>query len=445
MSNNNYGNDPTMPAQPGQRPPWPQGQPGQQGQQGKLILGGSHNQQGQRRPYHYPPQPAPQFPPTTPAQPGQHQSYPQQGSPFDVPVRPGQDIPPGGSLQPGPMVDSPLPKGQRRRKRGRGCTIGCLGMLVILLIAGFILVPMGNRVMAFGSAISTQSPLSTQTNYMNLSQRTNMLVIGYGGTGHDGAYLTDSLVVVSLMPQSHHTSLVSVPRDLWVQNPPDSGSYSKINAVYTVASNGNKNPVAGGDALTQKVAKVTGMDVKYWMTINFNGFRELIDSIGGIDVYVPDAFTANYPKNDDPNVDASWITVKFKKGNQHMNGETAIRYARARYVLDNPAESTDFARSARQQIMIKAVLAKLKQTSTWPHFYDAMNALQKTIYTNLSLADLAQFEMKMDLNDSKSAKIGLSTQNVLAESTSDDGQSILLPQNNDWQRIIDYIQSKLYQ
>lgn len=322
--------------------------------------------------------------------------------------------------------------------------IGCLVVLLLVCVIGGFTFTTAQRVLAFGSAISTQTPLSTQTGYMGTSDRTNLLVMGYGGSGHDGAYLTDSMLVVSLLPQNHHTSLVSVPRDLWVQNPPNSGNYTKLNAVYTVASNGNQNPVAGGDAAAKKISLITGMDVKYWMTINFQGFRELIDSIGGIDVYVPDSFTANYPANDDPAINASWIKISFHKGMQHMNGETAIRYARARYVLDNLAEGTDFARSARQMIIVKAALAKVKQVSTWPHLFDAMTALQHTIYTNLSLADLAEFTLKMDLNDSHTAHIGLSTSNVLMNAQSSDGQAILSPVNNNWQAIVDYIKQHLY-
>jgi LCP family protein required for cell wall assembly len=312
--------------------------------------------------------------------------------------------------------------------------------VALVLVVGGLAVSTVQRVLAFGSAISTQPPLSTQTSYMGISDRTNLLVLGYGGTGHDGALLTDSLLVVSLLPQSHHTSLVSVPRDLMVQVPEGSGQYGKINSVYEYGSNFGKDRVAGGEAAARKITAVTGLPVKYWMTINFNGFRELIDSIGGVDVYVPDSFSAKYPKNDDPKIDASWINVHFNKGNQHMNGETAIRYARAREVYDNPAESTDFARSARQQIIVKAVLAKVKQSSTWPKFIDAMTALQHTIYTNMSLADLAEFALKMDMNDSHTARIGLSTSNVLVE----DGSYNLHPANGNWQTIADYVNQHLY-
>jgi LCP family protein required for cell wall assembly len=333
--------------------------------------------------------------------------------------------------------------------------IGCLALLVVLLFTVVFGVSAFQHVMAFGSQITTdktRSPLSTDNGYMNTADRTNLLVMGYGGGVHDGAFLTDSLIVVSLLPQSHHTSLVSVPRDLFVQYPPNSGQYTKINAVYEFASNNNKNQAAGGSAITQKISLVTGMDVKYWLTIDFNGFKKVIDSIGGIDVYVPDSFNACYPKNDDAAVDPSWIKAQFNKGMQHMDGATAIMYARAREPLsvcgmgtsENLAELTDFGRSARQQIIVKAVLSQIKQVSTWPRLYSAMDALQQAIHTNMSLADLGSFALKMDLNDPKSARVGLSNQNVLADATANNGGYILQPTNGDWAAIPAYIKQHLY-
>ncbi|GCF07372.1 hypothetical protein KDI_09360 [Dictyobacter arantiisoli] len=319
----------------------------------------------------------------------------------------------------------------------------------MLAVIGFTTI---QRVLAFGSAISTQGPLTTTTGYMSTSDRTNLLILGYGGGSHDGANLTDSIVVVSMIPSSQHTSLVSVPRDLWVRNPPNSNAYTKINEVYQTASNNSQNRVAGGDAMATKVSLVTGMNVKNWMLIDFNGFKSFIDSIGGVDVYVPDSFNACYPKNDDANKDASWIKVQFNKGTQHMDGATAIEYARAREPVEvcgmgtsiNQAELTDFGRSARQQLIIKAALGKIRNITTWPSLINAMNALQKTIYTNMSFADLGLFSQKMDLNDPKTAHIGLSTSNVMDISTASDGESIVIPKGENWPLISEYIQSKLY-
>ena len=454
----------STPDEPTRRvPPY---QPPQQGQQGKLVLGGSNTPQNppnnqQRQPYQYQPQQGQQ------GQPGQEptqyyggpqnqqaqanyqqqQKQPQQNYQGYV-QQPNAPVKPN-STQPTPLTPK---KPKRRRNRRVGCGVGCLVVLLLLIIVGSLFVNVTQHVLAFGSAISNQAPLSTQSGYLNTSERTNLLVMGYGGSGHDGAYLTDSMLVVSMLPQSHHTSLVSVPRDLFIQYPPNSGQYTKINAVYEFASNNQANSIVGGNAAAQKVSLVTGLNVKYWLTINFAGFKQFIDSIGGVDVYVPDSFNACYPRNDDASVDPGWIKVQFNKGMQHMDGKTAIEYARAREPLavcnmgqsENLAELTDFGRSARQQIIVKGVLSKIKQMSTWPKMYAALNALQKTIYTNMSLADLAEFALKMNLNDPKAAHIGLSNQNVLVDATSSDGQYILQPQNGDWSLIPKYIQQHLY-
>ncbi len=425
----------------------------------QLFLGG---QQGTRRvpgrrPYQYPPsqpQPAPAQPPAAnvPRQsPPGGAFYAGAPGPGGYSPAPPTQYPPH---QPGQMSSQPPAQPGKQgaaRPRRRGCLIGCLTVLVLFILLIVALVPVTQSVLAFGSAISTQTPLGTQTGYMGGSNRVNILMMGFGGSGHDGAYLTDSMVVMSLIPSTHHTTLISIPRDLWVQNPANSGQYTKLNAVYPVAAgNTNTNPVAGGNAAAQKISLVTGLTINYWVTIDFAGFKDFIDAIGGVDVNVPDSFNACYPKNDNASVDPSWIKVQFNKGLQHMNGATAIAYARAREPLEvcgkgtseNQAELSDFARSQRQQLIMQAVLTKLKQWQTWPSLFNAMDKLKKTLYSNLSLADLGAFALKMDLKDAH--RVGLSNQNVLMDTTSSDGQSILLPANNNWQGIIDYVKQNVY-
>jgi LCP family protein required for cell wall assembly len=419
------------------------------------VRGSGSSRRSSRKPYQFSSQPyqdqKPEDVPTAAYSPRASVVSPIQQVPYYSPpatVNPGAQKYPNAQPQQPPYVGNSKPPKRGKaslsqpKRRGKGCLISAAVVLLLLVILGAIAIPTAQKVLAFGSVISTQSPLSTQTGYMGTSDRVNILIMGYGGSGHDGAYLTDSMVVMSVMPQSHHTTLISVPRDLWIQYPPNSGNYSKINAIYPVASNNNVDPVAGGAAVAQKVSLVTGLDVKYWMTINFAGFRDFINAIGGVDVNVPDAFKANYPANDDPSIIASWKTVQFTKGLHHMDGETAIEYARARYVIDNPAEGTDFARSARQQLIMKAALTKLKDWHTWPSFFSALDALKHTIYTNLSLADLTQFALKMDLNNAH--RVGLSFSNVLVGAKSSDGQDILLPQNEDWNAIKTYINQQLY-
>ncbi len=441
MSNNYPSDEPTLPA--GQLPSYYQKQ--------------AQNGQGQptRQPYQFTESNAPDQ--TQPAYPqqqqqpyrlGGQQSYPQQQQqPY------GQNAPPSYPQyqRAGNVASQPNGKRQRRPRKRRGCLIGCLGTLLLVTILGIFLFTTMQKVLAFGSTISNQSPLGTQTNYIGGSGRVNILILGYGGSGHDGAFLTDSMVIMSLLPQSHHTTLISVPRDLWVQNPADSGNYSKLNAVYPVAAgNTNTNPIAGGNAAAKKMSLITGLTINYWITINFAGFKGFIDAIGGVDVSVPDSFNACYPKNDDAAVDPSWIKVQFNQGVQHMDGNTAIAFARAREPLEvcglgtsqNQAELTDFGRSQRQQIIMKAALTKMKDWHTWPSMFNVMDKLKQTLYSNLSLADLAEFAQKMDLNDAH--RVGLNNGNVLVDANSNDGQYILLPRNDDWSLLPPYIQQQLY-
>ncbi len=318
-----------------------------------------------------------------------------------------------------------------------------LPVLVVALILSALFI---HRLYDFGTAVSTQPPLSTQTGYMLGADRVNLLVMGYGGGAHDGANLTDSMMVISLIPHDGATTMISVPRDLWVQVPPNSGRYTKINAAYQdglTNGYGGMSPgkAAAGAEAAAKVSDVLGLDVNYWLTIDFTGFRQLVDALGGVDINVPTAFTARYPRNDNPAIDAGWKIIHFNTGTQHMSGEQAIEYARARYVLDPPSEGTDFARSARQQLLIRAILSRARQPSAWSGLMNATDALQGAILTNLSLADLALFAQKMD--STHATRIGLTNQNVLVDAQSGDGQDILLPENGDWTAIQRYVASNL--
>jgi LCP family protein required for cell wall assembly len=370
-----------------------------------------------------------------------HYYYPPQ--PYGYPPSPPDNNPPQGPSR------TRRPAQRRRNGCCSGCLYGCLSIIIAIIVGSIFFsnfaMPIIQQANAFGNAISNQPPFSTQSAYMATSSRTNLLIIGYGGENHEGAELTDSLAIVSLIPTDRHTTLIAIPRDLRVQYPPYSENYMKINAVYENADDGKADHSKAASAITQQASLVTGMSIPFWMTIDFHGFRDFINAIGGIDINVPDAFTANYPKNDNDQIDASMITIHFKAGEQHMNGETAIRYARARYVLDNANEGTDFARSQRQQLIIAAALAKLQprlqHVSDWPQTLHMMAPLKQAIRTNMSLVDLTLFAQKMDLHGTY-GKIGLSTNNVLQEIP---GTSDLEPQSGNWQLIPNYIQQNLYQ
>jgi LCP family protein required for cell wall assembly len=326
-------------------------------------------------------------------------------------------------------------KQPRRPRRGR-LALRLVALAVVLLLLAVVV-----RLAVFVAAVSTAPLLSTHFWPFGGPRQANVLIMGYGGQGHDGAYLTDSMLLLHADLGTRQTAQISVPRDLWVQVPPDSGHYAKINSAYAygVGADG-ANLDAGGQLATLKVSQVTGLPVDRWVSVDFQGFRALVDALGGVDITVARSFSAQYPANDDPAVNPNWITVSFKAGRQHMDGETAIRYARARYA-DTPAEASDFARSQRQELLVRAIGAKLKSPTSWWRFFAVLNALQPHLHTNLSPVDLATLALRA--NPGGSTKIALDDTNVLVNDTSADGQAILVPRGGDYGIIGTYIQQQL--
>lgn len=380
-----------------------------------------------------PPQGQPYLPPLGPSPANPNQQVPQP--PYPQPQYPQQPLyPPSGpqygqGLPPDLSYPWDSPEKQRPRRQKRRIVWWTLAIVALILLPFLV------RGLMFASAVSTEPLWSV---HLSPAGEANVLILGYGGEGHDGAYLTDSLLL--LHTGGDGTAQISIPRDLWVQIPPDSGRYAKINSAYAYGRGEDGDPVAGGKLVTYKVEQVTGLATDEWLTIDFRGFRALVDALGGVDIEVENAFSSDYPANDDPNIDPSWITVTFAAGKQHMDGETAIRYARARYA-DVPVEQGDFARSQRQQKLMSAISAKLKSPINWWRAFGVMNALQPALKTNLAPIDLLILFLRTDTGNS--AHIRIDDSNVLENATSADGQAILQPHGGDYDLISQYIRQEL--
>lgn len=311
---------------------------------------------------------------------------------------------------------------------------------LLLLVLVLLVLAVGVRGLIFLLAISTEPAGGAHFAPLGSQRQANILILGYGGQGHDGAYLTDSMLLLHNNLATGRNAQIAIPRDLWVQVPPDSGRYAKINSAYAYGLGEAGDREAGGRIATTKVSQVTGLPTTRWVTIDFQGFRALVDALGGVEVEVERPFTARYPANDNPEIDPSWITINFAAGPQQMDGETAIRYARARYSED-PAEGSDFARGQRQARLMAALTAKLKRPTTWPRYFAVMQALQPVLRTNLSPLDM--LFLAAQINPSGGTRIQLDYSNVLRNATSDDGQAILVPPGNDYGIISRYIADEL--
>lgn len=176
--------------------------------------------------------------------------------------------------------------------------------------------------------------------------RINLLLLGVGGEGHDGGGLTDTIIIMSLKPQTKETALISIPRDLYVEVE-GTDIRGKINALK--AQGDARTERNGSELLRQEVEKLSGLPIHYYAQLDFAGFTKAVDAVGGIDVYLEKAI-------DDPlypNFTHGYDPFQIAAGWHHLDGATALKVVRSRH------GSSDFDRSARQQEVIKAFRQKV--------------------------------------------------------------------------------------
>ncbi|NTV31225.1 LCP family protein [candidate division WWE3 bacterium] len=232
---------------------------------------------------------------------------------------------------------------------------------------------------------------------------TNILLIGVDERAKGGSSLTDTMIVASYRHSDNRLVLLSFPRDLWVKVPKFDGVnefYTKINGVYTTGEdNGYSSSdggLGGGVGLLAKVLQdYAGVPIHYYAKINFNGFQKAIDEVGGVDVYVENTFTDyEYPKMGYENApwETRWEVLNFKQGWQHMDGTTALKYARSRHAYG--PEGSDFARARRQQKVILALKERIVSNQTLfnpTRLQNLYMALSSEFDTNISLNELPIF------------------------------------------------------
>ena len=178
---------------------------------------------------------------------------------------------------------------------------------------------------------------------------------------------TDTLLLLVADRATPRVAMVSVPRDLWVSIP--GYGQERINAAYEFG---------GPQTAKQTTSNVLGQRVDRSVVIGLQGVRDVVDAVGGIDITVPQAI------HDDayPTDDYGYQTVDIPAGRQHMDGETALEYARTRH------QDSDFGRIARQQQVLSAVRGALLNPLNWPRIPAALAAVQRATKTDLSPLDM---------------------------------------------------------
>ncbi|MCA9376983.1 LCP family protein [Candidatus Nomurabacteria bacterium] len=191
--------------------------------------------------------------------------------------------------------------------------------------------------------------------------RTNALLVGIDTREtNQGLQNTDTIIVASYNKERNDVEMISIPRDTYVEIP-EANWNIKINGIYNRAENEEEG--TGLEALKSVVEEYTGLEIQYYVMVDVKALTNIIDIMGGIEVYVENSFT-DYAYPDETNPYSDYQVVSFDAGPQTMDGDTAVKFSRSRKSLDNN-EGSDFARARRQQKVLEAIKNKLLSTDTF--------------------------------------------------------------------------------
>lgn len=241
--------------------------------------------------------------------------------------------------------------------------ITAFGILLIILVLYYgglqLFEKLSNtRLIGALSGVFSKDLLTDERNH------TNILALGVGGEGHEGKDLTDTMIIVSIDHTKKHLSLLSIPRDLYVESSLGGG---KLNSLYDQgkAKWGN---IQGLDFTRETIAKIFGFPIHYVIKIDFVAFEKLVNSIGGIDIYVEKTINDPfYPRGETYEYELFFLP----QGNQHLNGKTALKYIRSRET------TSDFDRNKRQQQLLVA----LKNKAQAENIFTKQNILKQIYYS----------------------------------------------------------------
>lgn len=234
------------------------------------------------------------------------------------------------------------------------------------------------------AAMSTIDPSGSQI--LNNGQETvNFLLIG-SDRRPGGSFRTDTMVIAILRPNEGQVSLISIPRDLWVYIP--EWENQRINTTYQHGISVGY-PGGGPGLLKDTILYNLGIRIDHTAMVEFDGFRQIVDTLGGVDVPVSCAYTdwKIIDPSYDPQNENNWYLHTTGPGLVHMDGDLALWYARSRQ------KSSDFDRGRRQQEVLRALFTQALQAGTLARIPELYNNLKDTVETDLGLAALLQLSL----------------------------------------------------
>jgi len=229
---------------------------------------------------------------------------------------------------------------------------------------------------------------------VTLTDRVTVLIMGVDNRPDEPVARTDTILVLTMNPKTGSAGMLSLPRDMLVHVSALDRDV-KINTVHVLGEI-NGFPGGGPALLRDTVAEFIGYPVDYYARINFDGFRQVIDLIGGIDIDVPREI--DDPEYPDENY--GFDPLYIPAGRQHMAGALALKYARTRHGPGN----SDYSRAGHQQQVIMAIKDKVTQpgqlAALLPRLPGLALALANSIQTDMpveKVITLARIVGEVDL------------------------------------------------
>ena len=255
-----------------------------------------------------------------------------------------------------------------------------------------------------------------------LKDRVTVLLMGVDNRPGQTVARTDTIMLLTVDPETGSAGMLSLPRDMLVPVPALNDSV-KINTVHVIGE--IRNYPGGGPAmLRDTVSDLISYPIDYTVRVNFDGFRQIIDLIGGIDIEVARDIRDDKFPNDNYGYDPLYIPA----GLQHMDGALALKYARVRHI------DTDYQRAARQQQVIMAVKDKITQpgqlAALLPRLPGLALALANSVQTDMPMEKaimLARAVGQMDLTHPTRAVVD----NTMGETTLDPAKGYILTPDMD--------------
>ena len=271
------------------------------------------------------------------------------------------------------------PRWMKQKKRSYSCGCGCTPLLGFLLGIAFVL------------AVYLFAPV-----------RTNILLLGIDYTPPENFVgRSDTIILSTIVPLKPYIGILSIPRDLWLTIPGIGENRINTAHFFAEATQAGSGPYAA----MQTIQHNFGVDVAYYMRVRFEGFRDVINAMGGVDLVLPEPM-AGYPA-----------------GHLHLNGNKALAFARHRQGSD------DFFRMEHGQLLMKSVLRQMISPRNWVHIPEMILTMTRSIDTNIPLWQWPRIGLALLRAGSGGIDNRTINRNMVAPITTQAGANVLLP---DW-------------